>query len=80
MIEQKTSQDSRPGIVDDEHLDFLDKLRSSGSINMFAAAPLLRRAFDNLSKKESRVVLAYWMETFPRETQQSTDFSTKETP
>jgi len=73
------SQDSRPGIVDDEHLDFLDKLRSSGSINMFAAAPLLRRAFDNLSEKESRVVLAYWMETFPRETQQPSAINSGET-
>lgn len=42
---------------------FLDRLRESGSINMFGAAPYLAEAF-GLSKREAREVLRQWMESF----------------
>lgn len=53
----------RPAIVTDAHLEYLDKLRDSGRINMFGAAPHLSFFF-GVSKPESREILSYWMETF----------------
>ena len=44
---------------------FLDRLRDSGRINMFGAAPYLEKAF-GLSKKEAREVLLQWMKSFNR--------------
>jgi hypothetical protein len=42
---------------------FLDKLRESGSINMFGAAPYVSEAF-GVSKYEARDLVKNWMETF----------------
>ena len=58
--------ESRPKIVKDEHLTFLDELRETGAINMFGAAPYLAEAFE-MNKQEARRVLRYWMETFGEE-------------
>lgn len=56
----------RPAIVTDDHLRFLDALRSSGVTNMFGATPYLIEAF-GMSRLEGRTILAYWMETFGRD-------------
>ncbi len=53
----------RPAIVQDEHLVYLDELRESGVTNMYGAAPYLEDEFD-LTSKEARQVLSYWMKTF----------------
>lgn len=53
----------RPKIVKEEHLNFLDALRESGSTNMFGASPYIMKAF-NLSKNDSMEILSYWMQTF----------------
>ena len=42
---------------------FLDKLRESGELNMFGAAPYVSEAF-GVSKKEARDLLKNWMDTF----------------
>lgn len=42
---------------------FLDKLRDSGSINMFGAAPYVSEAF-GVSKHEARDLVKNWMQTF----------------
>ena len=42
---------------------FLDKLRESGSINMFGAAPYVSEAF-GVSKYEARDLVKNWMQTF----------------
>ena len=42
---------------------FLDKLRESGSINMFGAAPYVSEAF-GVSKYEARDLVKNWMKTF----------------
>lgn len=42
---------------------YLEKLRRSGTINMYGAAPYLERAFD-LSKTEAREILADWMRNY----------------
>jgi hypothetical protein len=42
---------------------FLDKLRESGAINMFGAAPYVSEAF-GVSKYEARDLVKNWMETF----------------
>ena len=46
-----------------EYLVYLDDLRLSGETNMYGAASYLQQEFD-LSRKEAREVLFYWMETF----------------
>lgn len=53
----------RPAIVEDEHLEYLDKLRASGKTNMFGAGPFIRRAY-GVSDSESHEILGYWMKTF----------------
>lgn len=53
----------RPAVVQEEHLLYLDRLRASGSTNMFGAPPYLTKVF-GLSKADAIVVLSYWMETF----------------
>lgn len=42
---------------------FLDKLRESGSINMFGAAPYVSEAF-GVDKYEARDLVKNWMQTF----------------
>lgn len=44
---------------------FLDRLRESGVVNMFGAAPYLEVSFPELKKtKTARAVLLEWMESF----------------
>lgn len=43
--------------------NFLDRLRESGRINMFGAAPYIAETF-GLSRQESRQALSSWMKTF----------------
>jgi len=54
---------TRPEIVEDEHLEFLDELRDSGITNMFGARSWLMKAF-KLPSDEAQKVLLYWMKTF----------------
>ena len=53
----------RPEVVEDEHLEYLDELRESGTTNMFGATPYLQNEFF-LDKNEARTVLKYWMNSF----------------
>lgn len=46
-----------------EHKIFLDELRESGICNMFGASPFLMDEF-GLSKKEARLILTEWMNSF----------------
>jgi len=58
----------KPGFATEDELDemlgYLDVVKESCVINMFGAAPYLRDEFPELSKRESREVVAYWMKTF----------------
>lgn len=47
----------------EDYLLYLDGLRDSGITNMFGAAEYLEEEFD-VSRKEARNVLFYWMDTF----------------
>ncbi len=49
--------------VTNEHLEFLDVLRSSGVVNMFEATSYIQDQFD-MNREDSSHVLAIWMETF----------------
>ena len=53
----------RPEFVTNEHLAYLDDLRELGITNMFGAGPYLAKQFD-MSDKEARETLTFWMETF----------------
>ena len=53
----------QPECVTEDMLFWLDDIRDSGLINMFGAAPYVRKEF-NLSKRDARAVLSYWMKTF----------------
>lgn len=49
-------------MMNDDHAEFLDRVRQNGIINMYAATPVLVAHFD-LSEKEARTVLAEWMDS-----------------
>ena len=49
--------------LQDEVNLFLDRIRESGAINMFGAAPYVQEAF-GISKKEAKELLLNWMDTF----------------
>lgn len=53
----------RPDNITDEHLLFLDGLRESGVTNMFGAGAYIVDEFE-VSEKESRSILKYWMDNF----------------
>ena len=57
------NNNTRPAIVNDTHLTYLDRLRKSGATNMFGAAPYLQDVFA-LGRKEAREVLTYWMVSY----------------
>jgi hypothetical protein len=46
-----------------EVLEFLDIVRTTGVTNMFGATPYIEAEFD-LDKKESRRLLSLWMKNF----------------
>ena len=60
---RRKSVDRKPKIVTEDHLEYLDDLRESGVVNMFGAAPYVRREF-GLSEKDAGDTLQYWMDTF----------------
>jgi hypothetical protein len=49
-----------------EYFSFLDRLRASGTVNMFGAAPVLQEFFD-LSRADARKILLEWMKQFGEE-------------
>lgn len=53
----------RPKFITDEHLAYLDDLRTSGQTNMFGAVPYIEAAFP-LTRAEAKELLTYWMQTF----------------
>ncbi len=53
----------KPGIVTDEHLQFLDELRDSGVTNMYGAEGYIQDEF-NIPMVEAREILEYWMESY----------------
>ena len=46
-----------------EHLEYLTELRDSGRTNMFAASPFLAAEFPDLTDREAREIVTYWMRT-----------------
>ena len=50
----------------EEQRQYLNRLRESGVTNMFGAAPYVAAVF-NISKRDARVVLSQWMESFGKE-------------
>ena len=54
---------TRPAIVEDQHLEYLDRLCKSGVTNMFGAGAYLERTF-SLSRGMAATVLGYWMKSF----------------
>ena len=54
---------TRPEIVTDEQLEYLDGLRDSGATNMFGAGRYIMAAFD-LNSGDAKTVVLYWMESF----------------
>ena len=49
--------------MEQEHKEYLDKLRESGETNMFGAGQYLQMEF-GLEKREAREILSEWMRTF----------------
>ena len=57
---------TRPKIVTNEHLEYLDELRESGETNMYGAVPFIQSEFD-LNSDEAGIILSYWMKSFGKE-------------
>lgn len=53
----------KPASLAEDHLDFLDDLRSSGVTNMYSASIYLESEF-GLERKEAGAILIYWMGSF----------------
>jgi len=53
----------RPDDITEEMLEYLDKVRESGMINMFGTRPYLKMEF-KLTENEAARVLSYWMQSF----------------
>jgi methionine synthase I (cobalamin-dependent) len=56
------NMNTRPEIVTDDHLFYLDALRDSGEINMFGASQYVAREF-GVDKYAARTILNYWMDS-----------------
>jgi hypothetical protein len=56
----------KPERLQEEHLEFLDNLRDSGVTNMFGATEYLLLEYPELSDKEAKDILFYWMKTFSK--------------
>ena len=53
----------KPSLVEQQHLECLDRLRETGVMNMFGAAGYLAQAFD-IDKEDAKIILKYWMDSF----------------
>ncbi len=60
---EQAVESSRPSLITDEHLEYLDDLRESGITNMFGASVFIEQDF-NVSRDDARLILGYWMKTF----------------
>ena len=60
---EQAVKSSRPSLITDEHLEYLDDLRESGITNMFGASVYIEDEFD-VSRADARLILSYWMKTF----------------
>ena len=45
-------------------LNYLDILRESGITNMYGAVPFIEAQYPELSEKQAKELLGYWMKTF----------------
>lgn len=54
--------DTRPIVLTDAMIEFLDELQESGEVNMFEAA-LDLRAFYGLTRGEARACVLWWMQS-----------------
>lgn len=52
-----------PEYLRDEHLEYLNTLRTSGSVDMSDALPRLRAVFPALARRQAKGVLRYWRVT-----------------
>lgn len=50
---------------DNEHWIYLERLRRSGVVNMYGAAPYVENEFD-VSHEEARAIVADWMRNYKR--------------
>ena len=54
---------TRPEIVTEAHLTYLDELRESGATNMFGSGSYVQAKF-GVSKADAMTIVMYWMESF----------------
>jgi hypothetical protein len=63
-VRSKALDIEKPECLTEEHLLYLDRLRESGVTNMFGAVPYILIEFPELSEKQAKQVLIFWMKTF----------------
>tara|TARA_R110000824_G_scaffold8336_3_gene37658 strand:+ start:21765 stop:21950 length:186 start_codon:yes stop_codon:yes gene_type:complete len=54
---------TKPEIITEGHLTYLDNLRESGETNMFGAPAYVEQMF-GVTKSEAQEITSYWMATF----------------
>ena len=54
----------RPEFITEDYLEFLDRVRESGHTNMFGAVPYIEIEYPELTNKEAKDLLKYWMVSF----------------
>ncbi len=52
-------------MTNNEHWIYLERLRQSGVVNMYGAAPYVEKEFD-VSRKEAIKIVADWMRNYKR--------------
>ena len=52
-------------MTDNEHWIYLERLRRSGVVNMYGAAPYVENEFD-VSREEATKIVADWMRNYKR--------------
>lgn len=62
-IKKPTAEEIGTAGEREEIFTYLDNLRDSGTLNMFAAAPYVAAAFD-LKTSDAITLVSYWMKTF----------------
>ena len=57
---------TRPSLVKEEHLTYLDQLRASGATNMWGAGAYVQERF-SVNKYDANKIVGYWKQTYGKD-------------
>lgn len=59
-----TKATEKPHSLTNDHIDYLNMIRETGTTNPFETAMHLCSAFADLNKHEAPSIVSYWVDTF----------------